>query len=119
MATALTVVAALPAGVDPGLAAVDAAGNYFNLQGRMRGILIVQNTDASPHTVTVPVVNAVVPGSGAAPPVTLTDFVVVVPNGTVRTLGPFPASHIDSNGRVNITYSSGTGMKAAVVELPQ
>ena len=68
-------------------------------------LLLVVNTDASPHTVNV--ASAVTLDGKAIGPRT-----IVVAAGAYIYAGPFPpALHNDADGYVNLTYSDTTGMK--------
>jgi hypothetical protein len=97
-------------GLEETLAAVDGTnGNSFQNDGRM--ILHVANGAVAPITVTIDTPNTV---DGLA----VAQLPVVVTNGEERYIGPFPPNiYNDSSGNVNVTYSSGATVTAAVLRL--
>lgn len=72
-------------------------------------MLIIKNTDASPHDVKVTV--QAQPDSKD-----VTERTVTVAAGAIELLGAYPTNvYNDSGGKAQITYSAVTGMKVAVV----
>jgi hypothetical protein len=116
--TALTPVAAAAAGINPGMVAVDAVnGNSFPNQ-RQNQLVIISNSDGSPHTVTAVAQQTAVAGGPVFPPLTNPNIALAVPAGGTRILGPLPASFVDTAGNSQLTWSAATGMTVGVVTLP-
>ena len=92
-------------GLETTYAAVDGTnGNQFQNDGRM--FLHVKNGAGAPISVYVDA------------RATVNDLTIVVTNGESRMIGPFPPNlYNDANRRVQITYSSGTSVTAAVLRL--
>ena len=92
-------------GLETTYAAVDGTnGNQFQNDGRM--FLHVKNGSGAPISVYVDA------------RATVNDLTIVVTNGESRMIGPFPPNlYNDANRRVQITYSSGTSVTAAVLRL--
>ena len=92
-------------GLETTYAAVSGSnGNQFQNDGRM--FLLVKNGAGAPITVYVDA------------RATINDLEIVVTNGESRMIGPFPPNlYNDANRRVQITYSSGTSVTAAVLRL--
>jgi len=89
-----------------------AGGDSFQNSGKE--LLLIDNTDGSDHTVTVDSPNTCDFGlaANAAHDVAAVNVVA----GTKKLFGPFPPKRFnDSNGRVQVTYSSETGMKISVI----
>jgi hypothetical protein len=79
-------------------------GNNFTNDGRTE--LIVHNSDAAPHTVTVKSVACSHGRTG--------DIAVPVAAGERAFLGPFdPGGFNQSDGTVNVDWTASTGMKVA------
>lgn len=78
-----------------------------------RELLLVTNTDASSHTITV-----VIPANAnRAEGKVVGPRTVVVAAGAYVLAGPFPtALHNDGTGKTALTYSSATGMKVEVID---
>lgn len=97
-----------PEGLEVTFESANVDGNYFVNNGRM--VLRVRNASASVRTVTCSA-----PGKcdqGFNHPVA-----VLVEANEERDLGLFSSSRFnDENGRVNITYSSVTGVTVAVIK---
>lgn len=115
-ATVLTPTTSAAAGVVyNAAAAVDAgSGNRFtNPTGR--AIMEVINGAASTIVVTIVTQGTYAVGSVTYP---IADLAVNVVNGTSKIFGPFDkALFNDTNGDVQVTYSSGTTITARVIEL--
>lgn len=93
-----------------GAAAASAGGDEWPNTGRE--VLIVTNTDADPHDVSV-AVQAEPDGKE------VTERLVTVAAGTSKVLGPYPVNeYSDSDGLGQITYSAVTGMKVQAVKIP-
>ena len=96
-------------GLEETYAAVDAAnGNDFANDGRM--FLLVKNGAGAPITVTI-ATPTTVDGNAVA------DLAVVVTNAEQRMIGPFPPNLYNTDGKVQVDYSSGTSVTAAVLRL--
>jgi len=104
-ATTMNYQAIARAGLETAYAAVNGAnGNQFQNDGRM--FLHVKNGAGAPMTVNIAARNV------------LNNLAVVVTNGESRMIGPFPANlYNDANRRVQVTYTSGTSVTAAVLRL--
>jgi hypothetical protein len=87
-------------------AAVDGAnGNQFQNNGRM--FLHVKNGAVSQITVTI-----------AAQKAGVSDLEIAVPAGEERMIGPFaPGIYNDGDRLVQVSYSSGTSVTAALLRL--
>lgn len=86
-----------------------AAGGGDAVPYSPRATLLVNNTDASSHSITI-----AVPGNtsyGQANP----DITVAVAAGVEKAIGPFPRDFADDNGLVQLTYTAATGMKVAYI----
>lgn len=92
-------------GLETTYAAVNGTdGNQFQNDGRM--FLHVKNGAGAPIHVYI---------AGRAD---VNDLDVTVTNGESRMIGPFPTNlYNDANRRVQVTYSSGTSVTAAVLRL--
>ena len=92
-------------GLEAAYAAVNGVdGNQFQNDGRM--FLHVKNGAGAPITVNI------------AARADVNDLAVVVTNGESRMIGPFPTNlYNDANRRVQVTFSSGTSVTAAVLRL--
>jgi hypothetical protein len=85
----------------------DAAGTF----------LLVNNTDSSPHTVTVTAekTSVYIQGQGYLTKASITQAVSA---SDEVLLGPFPPSYFaDGQGNIEITYSAVTGVKVACIRL--
>lgn len=101
--TTLTVTLIDRDGVAVDLTVAASAADKFANTGKE--LLLVANTDGSPHTVNV--ASAVTLDGQAIGPRT-----IVCAAGSYIFAGPFPPSlHNDADGYVNLTYSDTTGMK--------
>jgi len=90
-------------------AAANADGNFFTNTGHE--FLYFSNGDGSPTTVTL-VYSATTDGQA------ITNKTVSVPAGKAMLIGPFPVDlYNDSNGRMNVTYSSVTSLLALACKL--
>lgn len=112
MAT-LTPIDVTVAGADPSGASASAGGDQFKNDGNV--LLRVENTDASPHTVTVA-------DQGSVAPVGATTFdpnvEIAVAAGDVVIAGPFKSNRFnDANGFVQVTYDSETGLEVSALQL--
>lgn len=118
MAT-LTPISSAEAGAVVTFTAAAAGGDQFrNNNNRGRFILLVDNSDASPMTVTITAqdTSTAIPSFGT---VTKANGGGSVTNGTIETFGPFDEAFEDSSGNVQITYSSVTSVTVSVIELPR
>lgn len=107
MAT-LTVYTAAVAGVAVVAASATAAGDKFTNTGHE--VIHVTNGGGAPITVTL---------DAKATPIglTLTDPTVSVANGATKVIGPFnPDLFNDTDGNMNVTYSSDTSVTVIVVK---
>lgn len=92
------------------LAAAAAGGDEFSNDGK-RTFFVVENEAGVGRTVTF-VTQKTVDGEAIA------DKDVVTADGERYIVGPFPASiYNDDNGRVQVTYSSETGLSVAAFKL--
>jgi hypothetical protein len=93
------------AGLEQAYAAVDGVnGNQFQNDGRM--FLHVKNGAGAP-------INVLIAGR-----IDANDLTVAVTNGESRMIGPFPPNlYNDGDRRVQVTYSSGTSVTAALLRL--
>lgn len=83
-------------------------GDAFKCQGKE--ILVVNNGDTGPHTVTV---KAVADNFGNV--LAGNDLTLVVAAGKVGVIGPFSAAkYADANGLVQLTYDAVTSVKIAL-----
>ncbi len=90
----------------------------FNNDGKLTWLLFV-NGNASARTLTIAANDADKPGFGT---IVTPDTVVTLPgsgtNGGLAVVGPFPADRFnDSNGQVNYTLDTATGMTVAAIKL--
>lgn len=107
MATLTPSTASLSGVVLPSTAA-GVSGDKFAADGR--NVLIVNNGSGSSINVTI--TSQAVAGPGLAK----TDLVVAVANGVTKVIGPFPpGAFADSNGQVNVAYSSATSVTVGVL----
>ena len=107
----LTVQRPTAAGATITLVAAAGGGDSFANDGRTS--FRISNADASPMTVTFDSPNTCdfTIGANAAH-----DIAVTVPNGQSREIGPFSQLRFnDTNGRVQVTYSSVTSLTVAAV----
>lgn len=90
-------------GLDPALAAADAAGDSFPNSGQQ--FLRVANANVgAARQVTVA---SQIPAGGVPQGAAKTNLVVSVPASSERWIGPFdPGSWNDANGRVVVTYDN-------------
>lgn len=111
MAT-LTVQDSAQAGLEVSFDAAAGGGDEFaNANGNT--ILLVNNGDGSPVTVTI-VTQSTYQG------LALADQAVVVAAGEIEAIGPFNTDDFnDSNGRVQVTYSGVTSLTVAAVKVRQ
>lgn len=99
--------------------AADAGGDQFrNNNDRGRVVYYVKNDDASPMTVTITAQDTSTAISGFGT-VTKANGGGSVANGTEEVFGPFDEAFEDSNGNVQITYSSVTSVTVAAIKLPR
>lgn len=113
---ALTVQDIVQAGVVPSATAAASSQTFAN-DGNV--VLLVTNTDASPHSITLTATTTSFAISGIGT-LTVGDVVVAVTNGTTRVIGPFPpAVYNSTSGTVAITWSATTGMAVSVLRLPR
>jgi hypothetical protein len=98
------------------LASAAGAGDEYVNDRKGNTFIYIDNQDASSTTVTATVQNTsvVVDGYGT---LTKTDRVVAVPAGEQRWIGPLPQAFNDSNGRVQLTYSSVVSLSVAAVKV--
>lgn len=92
-------------------AAVDAAnGNAFVNDGKT--VLYVKNGGVGSTNVTIST-------PGTVDGLAIADLVVAVGNGVNKLIGPFPPGiYNQSDGNVNVDWSVGTSVTAAVIRLP-
>jgi hypothetical protein len=94
-------------GLKPAYVSANSGGDGFANTGNE--FVHVKNSDSSSHTVTIATPSTV---DGLA----VADRTVVVPAGEERMIGPFPTStYSDTNGYVQLTYSSVTSTTIAVL----
>lgn len=106
MAT-LTAQTIIRSGLKPTYGSTASNGDKFENTGNE--FVHIKNTDTSSHTVTV-ATSATVDGLAVA------DRAVAIPASEERMIGPFPTSvYNDSDGFVQLTYSSVTSMTIAVL----
>ncbi len=106
----------LETGLNPVLiAATDAPGDEFANSDRT--FFVIDNADASPHTVTFAVQRTKfdVPGFGE---ITFAAIAVVVPAGEERWVKVPQAPYNDGNGRVQATYDDITSVTVGAVRMP-
>ncbi len=116
MATDLVPVTSLPSGVNSTLAAVDGTnGNSF--PNNRTTLLLVRNGSGGSINVTVAPVLTSRPADGQFPAVTVASIVKAVPAGETHDFGPFPSCFNVANGKVTATFSSGTSVTAAAIQL--
>lgn len=106
-------------GLNPTMGSASTADKFTN-DGRHTYLLFI-NGNASARTLTLAANDADKPGFG---PIATPDSVVTLPgsgtNGGVAVVGPFPADRFnDSNGQVNYTLDTATGMTVAAVKVPR
>lgn len=90
------------------VAVVAENGSQFQNDGRMA--LLVKNDDAASMDVTI-VNPTTVDGLAVA------DLVVAVPAGEQRLIGPFPPNLYNTDGFVQVDYSSDTDLTVAVLRM--
>ena len=85
-----------------------------------RAVVRVTNGSGSSMNVTVdvPTAKATRGADGTYPSMTLADQVVAVPAGASRMIGPFPPAFVDSNGKVQLTYSDHTSVTVEAYSIP-
>lgn len=105
----LTVQEAAQAGVALTLNSAAAGGDEFSNDGRT--IIIAENGDGSSTTITV-TSEATLAG------LAVSDLEVAVAAGATKAIGPFPVNVFnDSDGNVNLSYSSVTSLTVAVLKV--
>lgn len=109
-ATTITYQQVVRTGLEETTEAADGTnGNQFANDGRM--VLHVINGGGSPINVTIATPNQV---DGLA----ISDQVVAVTNAEERFIGPFPPGiYNDSDGYVQVTYSSATSVTVALLRI--
>jgi hypothetical protein len=106
----LTAVLSTKAGAVVTPVSADSAGSQW-VYGRGKNHLIVQNTDSSSHNVTLRV-PATVDGDLDVP-----DRIVAVAANTVAVINE-SQSERQTDGNVYVDYSSTTGMKVRLIQVP-
>lgn len=102
-------------GLNPSLTNAAAGGDTYENSGRE--FLYVENTDASSHDITISAQKSSYEDDVYGE-VNLDDVQVSVPAGEFRLIGPVsPATYNNDSGQAEISYSSETGMKVAVLQL--
>jgi hypothetical protein len=99
------------------LAAADAAGNTFK-QTRNGLLVFVRNGGGSSITVTIAPVATAKPADSELPAITVPSITLAVAAAATAVLGPFPTSHVDTSGDVNVTYSGVTSVTVGAIQLP-
>ncbi len=90
-----------------GTAAGGSGDKFPNPKGNLR--IHVTNASGSSVNVTLDApAGKTRPAEGAFPAMALSDQVVAVPAGESKIIGPIPGAFNDTNGDVNVTYSSAT-----------
>lgn len=104
-------------GLTPTYSAVNSTDTLTGVSDGQRHFLHVKNGSGGSINVTLTAVktSANVPGVG---PVTISDIVVAVPDGSEEMIGPITAAYIDSSGEVAIAYSGTSSVTAAALVLP-
>jgi len=113
----ITVVSPSPSGVNPSAASASAGGDAV-LNQRGRTLIRVANGSGSSINVTIAAQSTSRPADSTWPAMTLGNGVIAVPAGQARVIGPFPTAYNDSNGKVQITYSSATSVTIEAFEFP-
>jgi len=111
----LTIQNVTEAGIDPTMESAAAGGDAALNDGRV--ILLINNGDASSHTVTVTAQTTSFDDQqyGDA---TKSDASILVPAGSEALIGPFaPQAFNDSNGDIQITYDAVTSMTIAALKI--
>ena len=109
----LSVASLIEVGLDVPYVAADVAGDAFVNDGNI--MLMVENADASAHTVTVTAQQTVV-NSNNYGKLDKADAVHSVPAGGTAILGPFSkAMYNDVVSKVQVTYDAVTSMSVAAV----
>ena len=104
------------AGLNPTLAASDAAGDSFVNDGNT--VFVVENSNAATRTLTVTAQVTTTDKAGFGRTLTVPNQVATIAATTGRTiLGPFPKAYEDANGRVTVTYSAVTNVTVAAVRI--
>ena len=109
--TALTAQSLTSVGMTPAYASADNA-NGENFSNNGRRVLHVKNTGGGSCTVTV-AISATVDGIAAT-----NRTVTVAATTGDRLIGPFPSVYNQTDGSINVDYSTGTGVTRALFDLP-
>lgn len=106
----LTVTDLTRAGINPALVAANAGGDTFPCSGNV--FLFITNAGGASRTVSVAYANTV---DGQTVPAKQ----IVVPNGTTRIAGPFPANLFrGANDVAAVTYDAVTSLTIGAFRLP-
>ncbi len=120
-AATLTVQNLSIAGLVNGNFSAASTGDGFSNDGNT--VLVFYNTGSSARTLTLTVQNSTVNTAGYNPFTIANPTVTLASSGTqggVSIVGPFGTQEFnDSNGRVNYTLDSSTGMNVSVVKVPR
>lgn len=109
--TALTAQSLASSGVTPTYASADnTQGENFSNNGRR--VLHVKNTGGGSCTVTI-AIPATVDGIAAT-----NRTVTVAATTGDRLIGPFPTLYNQTDGSINVDYSTGTGVTRALFDMP-
>jgi len=95
--------------IDANTVSAEAGGDSFLNRSNGRTFLLVENTDASSHDVTLTAQQTEVQKDGFGT-LDIGDVVVSVPAGESRLIAVPPGSFNDSEGLVQASYSDQTGM---------
>lgn len=107
-AVTLTAVPSTRAGATLTFATPDAVDGVQFDNKRKNGILLVQNTSASPVTVTINIVKTL---DGMV----VADRTITVAASQVKAIGPFPELYEQANGTVKVTFSVVASVGAALL----
>ena len=107
-ATEITVQSMTSAGLEVTFEAANAAGNFFENNGRT--YLVVKNGDSSDHSV-------IIDSPGACDQGFYHDVTIVVTLAEERSIGPFSTARFnDTSGNVNVTYTAVTSVTVAAIK---